>query len=139
MERQGTQARQQVEESLGTARTAARAEAFDATTAQRQGLDYLISQGVPASEAVSIVQARTLGQLSHTDKHAAMVAQAFKARMIMLWNWLNMKKIYESDQVANKDSTSGSTTNGKTGSSTNVIKENFDDVGIKPGRPKEGH
>ena len=48
----GTQARQQVEESLGTARTAARAEAFDATTAQRQGLDYLISQGVPAGDAV---------------------------------------------------------------------------------------
>lgn len=128
---EGTQARQQVETSLGTVRTAARAEAFDATTAQRQGLDYLISQGVPASEAVSIVQARTLGQLSLTDKHAAMVAQAkaeddHALELAKIW-----KDIVRSQISANKGSTSGSTTSGKTGSSTNVIKENFDDVGIK--------
>lgn len=127
----GTQARQQVEESLGTARTVARAEAFDATTAQRQGLDYLISQGVPASEAVAIVQARTLGQLSHTDKHAAIVAQAkaeddHAMELAKIW-----KDIARSQISANKGSTSGSTTSGKTGSSTDIIKENFNDVGIK--------
>lgn len=128
---EGTQARQQVEERLGTARTAARAEAFDATTAQRQGLDYLISQGVPASEAVSIVQARTLGQLSHTDKHAAMAAQA-KVENDYAQEVAKLQKDILVAQIRNnKDSTSGSTTNGKTGSTANVIKENFDDVGIK--------
>lgn len=128
----GTQARQQVEESLGTARTAARAEAFDATTAQRQGLDYLISQGVPASEAVSIVQARTLGQSSIADKEKAIAAQVKDENDRAQEVAKLQKDILVAQIRSNKGSTSGSTTSGKTGSGSDVIKENFDVVGIKP-------
>lgn len=127
----GTQARQQVEESLGTARTAARAEAFDATTAQRQGLDYLISQGVPAGDAVAIVQARTLGQSSIADKEKAIATQVKDENDRAQEVAKLQKDILVAQIRSNKGSTSGSTTSGKTGSSTDVIKENFDDVGIK--------
>lgn len=116
---EGTQARQQVEESFPALRAQARSEAFDATTAQRQGLDYLISQGVPAGDAVAIVQARTLGQSSIADKAKAIADQA-KDADDRAWEQAKLQKDILVAQIRNnKPSTSGGT-GSNTGSSSGV-------------------
>lgn len=112
---EGTQARQQVEGSLGTART----QAFDATTAQRQGLEYLISQGVPVADAAALVQSRTIGKQSLADRQSALATVVKEENDYAL----ELAKIQAKGQ--------GSGTSGKTGSSS-ITPENFEAFKITP-------
>lgn len=121
-EKEKEQARLGVEKNLSALRDGAR----DRDLAKSQYIDHLIKQGVPIERAVVLAEASTSRYSSSSEMYANLQAQA-KATDARAMDVAKIRADFLSKALtAYKDRT----TTGSTGG-TNVIKENFDDVGIK--------
>lgn len=121
-EEEKEQARLGVEKNLQALRDGAR----DRDLAKNQYVEYLRGQGVPIERAVVLAEASTSRYRSSSEMYANLQAQA-KATDDRAMDVAKIRADFLSKALAAyKDRTTTGSTSG-----TNVVKENFNDVGIK--------